>query len=427
VAASDSGAWVVTETRPIWRVALWVAPPLAAASLALLVIGLLLAMWGKGSAESRLASQRVVVQVAGAIPGWDAAAKEAEIRKSWRMLLWTVPVFLILFPFVVKGIFWGQVYLRSQWPEAPEWVSWAVALSPVAVGAVWLLRQWLPAIGFEIRATIITAVLFFVLPRLPLPESSPLSPLLTLAILAALLLVLFRNQLAKAWTRRPLLAGQYDRALRRLWWLTLGHPTAKILSIEGTIHVAAGRKAEAEQCFRRALALAGNASPEFRCDVLACLGLTLAELGRNEEAQRCLETVIELGYRTGEAKFGLAAILISQSKDPERALGLLEEALRIKDLAWPDRMTMKAQALASLGRHEEMNQSIAAALQAIDRSPALMVAAVHLHVGQVLASVQRIPEALEHFRVASKADPHGIHGQAARRELDRHSASTTQA
>src|SRR4051812_37818969 len=73
-------------------------------------------------------------------------------------------------------------------------------------------------------------------------------------IMALALLDGVRNALAGLLTRGLCNAGDYDRALLRIRRLGLGLPSGFMLATEGGILNLAGQMAEAEQCFRRALA-----------------------------------------------------------------------------------------------------------------------------------------------------------------------------
>ena len=431
---SGGSAWVVSETRQVGRIALWLAPVLAACSLAMLVIGLLLVMWTKSAAQERLAADRAVLRAAGAIPGIDEAAREAEVKRRGRVLWWTVPAVLIGFPFMVTAIGWGRTYLRGKWLGAPEWVSWAAVLAPIALAVLFPAmrrfrrrKQSGPSlIGSEIWLVLFFAVFFFFFRRLPLPRWVNTDWLWVPGILAFIVLLQLRNILAVYGTKQLWLSGQYDRALRRLRWLKMaGRPTAVMLQVEGTVLSTAGRQAEAEACYRRALSSAGSSSPEFRRSVLCCLGFTLTEMARYDEAQRCFETVIELGDKTGGARMGIADLLLVQAKEPEKALGLIDQAMRIRlpKLVFADRMGSKAWALALIGRLQEMGESISTAVHGINPAQKAVAASVHWKVGKALAAVERIPEAIEHFRAAIQADPHGHCGQISRCELEHYGAA----
>jgi Flp pilus assembly protein TadD len=55
-------------------------------------------------------------------------------------------------------------------------------------------------------------------------------------------------------------AGDYNGALRRLRWTSLGIPNTVVLHKEGLILALAGRPAEAERCYRKALRMVESSS-----------------------------------------------------------------------------------------------------------------------------------------------------------------------
>jgi tetratricopeptide (TPR) repeat protein len=236
-----------------------------------------------------------------------------------------------------------------------------------------------------------------------------------------LMLLQWRNILAVYLTQNLWLSGEYDRALGRLRWPIFRSPTPQILFVEGVVLSIAGRSAEAEQLFRRALGAAGSAPRELRTRALIRLGFALSDQGRYEESERCFEGVIAMGDKTGSARVGIAALLLKQGKEPERALALLEEVMKAKPsrLALPERMANKAWAYALMGRQQEMEEAMATAMRAIDPKLKVVVASVVWRIGKALVAVGRVPEAVEHFRTACQMDPRGHCGALARVELDR--------
>jgi tetratricopeptide (TPR) repeat protein len=258
--------------------------------------------------------------------------------------------------------------------------------------------------------------------RLPAPHSLAAGVGFTIGcILLFPALLLWRDILAVHLTKKPWLSGEYDRALGRLRWLSFRSPTPQMLLLEGIIQQMAGRGAEAEQCLRGALSEARSATPEFRSRALCCLGFTLTDLGRYEESQRCMESVLAMGDKTGSARIGIADMLLEQGKEPEKALALIEEAIKIKKsrLALPERMGSKAWALALMGRQREMDEAVATALGATDQSLKAVAASVHRRIGKALVAAQRVAEAIEHFRTAVRSDPQGQIGTLSRLELER--------
>lgn len=163
------------------------------------------------------------------------------------------------------------------------------------------------------------------------------------------------------------------------------------------------------------------ANVEFRDETLCCLGLTLAKMGRDEEARQCLERAVALGDRTGTARAFISDLLLEGRTEPERALALIEASLTVKTsrLRLAGRAAVRARALAALGRQREMDEAIAAALRDLDPNENAMTAGIHLDIGKALVAAQRIPGAIEHFRTACRTHPEGQLGSAARQELEK--------
>jgi tetratricopeptide (TPR) repeat protein len=273
-----------------------------------------------------------------------------------------------------------------------------------------------PLFGFEIRLVLFAAVGCFVLTRLGIPYGSLISWCI---IGAAAALYFCRDTLTHRLTKGPMLAGDPDLALRRLQWLRPGRPSAFMLFTEGIIHTVGDRAEQAEDCLRRALIAGAWSSAVFRCKVLGVLGLLLVKNNRHEEAQRCFDAIIDLGDPGAHAREGLAQILLCQGKEPEKALGLLEEAIRIGGprISSADRQADRAWALALLGRSTEMDEAIAAALDGLAKLPKLFIAGAHWRLGRALTAAERRPEALVHFRAAVDTDPNGSYGRLAQQEL----------
>jgi tetratricopeptide (TPR) repeat protein len=423
-AAPDGGVWVVSENRPIWRIALWVAPPLIAVMLVLVSIGALAVVWAGGASKKRWAAHRAAIAAAGIVRRPEDAETEKTLEKRDRALWWKLPAFLAGFPFMVKGVEWSRLYFEGVWAEAPGWVSWAAVAFPIvavlAFLAVRWLRQWskpMPALSTEtllIRLVLCLAVVGFFLSKLPSEGK------VNAMAIAVVVVVLLRNSIAARLTNPLLCSGQYDRALARLRWLSLPRPTALMTFQRGALLGAAGRHAEAEQCYREVLAVSANAKPEFRNRLLLGLGYTLSDLGRYEEGQRCFEVLIDLGDPHGGARLGIADLLLQQSREAQRALSMVEESMRICSAGWykAERMGNKAWALALMGKREEISEPLAAALQGARGLQHVGAgASIHWRVGKALAAAERVPEAMEQFRAAFQIDPHGHHGLLARKDL----------
>jgi tetratricopeptide (TPR) repeat protein len=159
------------------------------------------------------------------------------------------------------------------------------------------------------------------------------------------------------------------------------------MRMEGVTHALANRPAEAEQCFRKALA---GSHASLLCDqvsLLDLLGDALKDQGRYEEAGKCLQASIDMGDNgLGSARFDLAELLLAQGTEPLRALELIDEGMRIAKgraaaKVEPSRLATRAWALALLGRRQEAEQAIERAVRVRRETLAALFAVTHLNVG----------------------------------------------
>jgi len=430
-AAGDGSVWVVSENRPVWRIALWLARPLAATIVALATIGILAVVWAQSASKKRWTTHRAAMRTAGITLLPNEAAAERSQEKRDRGLWWKLPLFLVGFPYIVEGPKWLRMYFEGAWPDAPTWVPWSMAVAPIAAALAWFavrwLRQWskpMPAIATEtllIRVVLYMAVCSFFISKLPTGGAA-----WNAVSLAAGVLVVMRNYIAQRLTNPLLASGDYERALARLRWLSYPRPTAWMVFQKGIVLSALARHAEAERSYREVLAVSANAKPAFRNHLLLCLGYTLTDLSRYDEALSCLETVIDLGDSDGGARLGIADLLLQQGKEPGNALSLVEESMRICSTGWlkAERMGNKAWALALMGKREEMADPVTAALKGAEGLKHVGAAAsIRWRVGKALAAAERISEAIEQFRAALRIDPHGQHGLLAKMELANYAGS----
>jgi tetratricopeptide (TPR) repeat protein len=232
--------------------------------------------------------------------------------------------------------------------------------------------------------------------------------ILTLALLHGV-----RNVLAVGLTRELCRKGDYERALSRIRRLGLGMPSGFLLDVEGGILGLARKNLDAERCLRAALDK-NDGHAKRRALTLLKLGFTLDELGRHEEARHYFQTVVRLGDRTGSARIGLAALLLDRNGAPQQALELIERT----EAATRPRWTIKARALAKLGRREEAEQAIARALEGADPGFRAVCAGVHYDVGRALLDLGETLQAIEHLRIARDSDPGGHNGSLALRKLE---------
>jgi tetratricopeptide (TPR) repeat protein len=237
----------------------------------------------------------------------------------------------------------------------------------------------------------------------------------------AVLLFRARGMFGAIFSDARMRAGDYDGALRRVRWLSLGIPNVTALHKEALILSVAGRPAEAERRYRKALGMVPSDSRYPRQRLQAGLGHTLVDLGRYEDAEPCFQQAIEAGDVTGSSEDGLARSRLARAVEAEQALAYAGEAIeratrrgdRRADGAYSAR---QAWALALLGRSEEARASLAEALRVPEPS-APGRASQHWHAGMVLLGMGQTAEAREHFRIARDADPNGKFGRRSAEQL----------
>lgn len=216
-------------------------------------------------------------------------------------------------------------------------------------------------------------------------------------------------------------AGDYDAALRRVRWMSLGIPNAMILHKEALILVLAGRSAEAEPLLRKAIAKVPADSRYPRERLHSSLGSALLNLGRYDEAERCFNEAIGMGDVTGNPQDGLAELRVVQGVEAEQALTYacqaIEHAKRREGRGIPAAYYAKqAWALASLGRSEEARESLAEALRSLPPG-APGRAIMCWHAGMVLLAMRETEEARQHFQTGRDADPRGAYGRRCAEQL----------
>jgi len=450
--APDGSVWVLAEKRSLARIAKFVGPPITAATFGLILTGLLIAAWLRGKAENHLATEQMLVAAAGHLPGIDIATGPADIDRQARSMRWKLCVALVGFPFVIFAASLAVGQLQSRWPGAPAWALYAgvLAILVLACLGTWLwfsrrhraeqgnaeqtqpsrLREamWGPAKWILIVAIVLACGF------VPLGWVNRLIPIAALAglvkfalvIVLATLVVAGRDMVAVLVVKPAWRTGDYDRAMRWIGRLSFGRPGAQLLRMEGLTHSLANRPAEAEQCFRKALATSHTSSRPVRASLLGCLAETLQDQGRLEEAGKCWQASIEMGDNIlGTARLGQAELLLDQGIEPQKALELVDEAMRIAKgpvaaKVEPSRWATRAWALALLGRRQEAEQAIERALRVRRETQAASFATTRLKVGMALLAMDQPEKAIEHFRAAYEVDPKGKCGAQALQQIKQH-------
>jgi tetratricopeptide (TPR) repeat protein len=353
--------------------------------------------------------------------------KEQELARqaSWR------GAFAVLV--VIFGALVAYDLVRLRWPAAPSWTYLAIALALHLGIAFWQSavrripkpndpieparpfqydwrRTWQAAPGS------LLVFLLLNLHELPAVVSGHLH-----WILYGFLVLLWYRAGAERILVTRLRRGDFEGALRvvPIMWLPRPEgPTA--LRYRGVVLLAAGRYAEAEDCLRRAIA--GIRSASEHAQALETLGDVLLEQGRYDEAQRSYAAAVNVVPRFRRPYRGMAELLLRQKK-PELALEYIERlttsvksagAFRIDGKVSDDYWSLKAWALAELGRGAEVNAAVENAIRSTNSKSRIDMASMCRRTGLALEAIGDRRRADEFFERACKASPRGRWGLLAK-------------
>jgi tetratricopeptide (TPR) repeat protein len=246
--------------------------------------------------------------------------------------------------------------------------------------------------------------------------------LIALFAFVAALLFQARGLIAVILSHSSTLSGDYDGALRKVRWISLGIPNVTTLHKEGLLLDSAGRLSEAERRYRQALAMA--AGSKYRVERLhACLGNVLMDRGRYDEAEQCFHRAIEAGDVTGSSQASLAELRLVQGVEAEKALEYASQSIELlkrrpgKPVAGSlFSYARQAWALGLLGRGEEAREALAQSLSVLEPS-ALGSSEQHWLTGMALVAMQQPEEARKHFQLGHDADPRGKYGRRCGKHL----------
>jgi tetratricopeptide (TPR) repeat protein len=260
--------------------------------------------------------------------------------------------------------------------------------------------------------------------------------------------------------------------LLRLIALVISFGSAAILARTGLLYpryfrlqrkgldlLLAGQPAEAEQCYRTALAIGSSVPREDRVCLLVCLTDALFDQARYPESMQYLSDALKLGDPTGSGQGSMADLLIEQGTDPQQAIQMADKAFelitanRLFGNRWSDVSASymeaecwarKTQALLQLERKAEARQAMDRALRIAEAADAaaahtspeaslvgklavgnrlqrvktLTITFVHWRIGLALVAIGDTKKAAEHFRVARDHDPYGKYRQLAQKQLE---------
>ena len=376
--------------------------------------------------------QEAVAHATGAVP--EEFARDARLlakQSSWWSAFVTVGV--------IGGAMMAYSLTRLFWPGVPPWMFLAIALAlhVVVMLAQTLVRHtpkpWDPiepgGASFDwgpTRRALPASLGVFVLMNLGHLPTWVGDPLLWL--LYGILAVVWFEVLEVRFLNAALRRGDYEGGLRIVRRFYFWNPDgAAALRRRGHMLLSGGRFREAEEALRRAVARLRSHNAEAHA--LEFLGDALLEQGRYEEAMRSYEAALRAapGYRRPYR--GMAEVALRQGRDPARALEYVENILTpagARSSLWTqngrphdDYWSLKAWALAELGRGSEVAPAIAEAIRKTNFKSRPDAAATYRRLGLAMQALDRQAEADEYLKKAVEADPNGRWSALARAALQR--------
>jgi protein O-GlcNAc transferase len=165
---------------------------------------------------------------------------------------------------------------------------------------------------------------------------------------------------------------------------------------QAMLHQQAGRLAEAEAHYQRALAIDPN-----QFESLHFLGLLEAQRGRLAEADRLVERSLSINGMRAEAHSNHARILRQMGR-PQDAIARCDRALTINPFQ-VDALLLRGNALCDLNRPTEALVSIERALSTKPNEPLALIAR-----GNALGALQRPDEAVQSYERALAISPNHV-------------------
>ncbi len=232
--------------------------------------------------------------------------------------------------------------------------------------------------------------------------------LIATCLLITILMANLRTR-ACVWIYQKLLAGDYDGALYRADLLLRWLPETPIFYfMRGTVLHYAGRLREAEQSFCDTIEKGQIQPGAILPMALTSLGHVLLHLGRFARATAAFEASNKIAPRYAGALNGLAESLLRQGQQPQRALLLVDNALKLQKDNPRDRnlnrhnsanmWAHRAQALAMMGRRDEASSAIETANKVGDPAFLPGLAATCWRCGLAFRRMHQEEAATEQFR-----------------------------
>ncbi len=240
------------------------------------------------------------------------------------------------------------------------------------------------------------------------------------------------------------------------------HGYSKLLT-KGLDLQLSGNPVEAEKCYRTALDMGAKVPEPDQVRLMVCLGDALIDQNRYGEAQQVLTRALALVDPTGSGQGSMCDLLLAQKRDPEKAIEMADEAMRLQGQASSGQAfgarwaavsqefleartwARKAKALHILDRQTEAQQALDRAVRIVETSKSemsqampqtsltarlilgnrlrrlkgLTIADTYWRIGLALLDMQDNAKATEFFKVARDSDPMGKYRKLAQMQLDR--------
>jgi len=210
--------------------------------------------------------------------------------------------------------------------------------------------------------------------------------------------------------------GDYQsslKLLRRFHFYNL--ESGPVLLRTGQMLLLAGRFREAEEALRRAVARLRSRAEQAHA--LESLGDALFEQGRDDEAMRSYEAALHAAAGFRRPYRGMAEMILRRGRGASRALEYIEKIVGPSGPSWnkwtingrpnDDYWSLKAWALAELGRGAEVGPAVAEAIRHTNAKSAPDMAATYHRLGLAMQALDRQAEAEEYLKKARDVDPKG--------------------
>jgi tetratricopeptide (TPR) repeat protein len=379
--------------------------------------------------------QQAVAHATGAVP--DEFARDERLlekQSSWWSATVTVGVLV--------GAAAGYWITRIFWPRVPAWTFLAIALllhALVTLGQSLVKRTPKPWDPIEpggprfdwgpTRRAVPASLAVFILMNVGAFPRWMGDPVVWL--INGFVAVMWYSVLEQKFVLWAIRRGDYEGALKVVRLFHFYNPEGGAAQQRiGHILLLAGRFREAEETLRRAVA--GLRSRAAQAHALEFLGDALLEQGRYDEAQRSYEAALAAAPGFRRPYRGMAELALRQGLDRARALEHVENIVGPKGPSWnrwtvngqaaDDYWSLRAWALAELGRGAEVPHAVAEAIRKTNAKSGPDLAATYRRLGLAMRAMDRQAEAEEYLKKASAVDPHGRWSALAKAALGERSA-----